>query len=310
MTDDDDHLLDVLALPSWRLHPDGDLTRFAVKHVGVACRMRWPELVGYLSRGVPGDLSRYQDPEIVKRQEGGWTGGLFTGGWRHHSAFVHTELLTIDVDGHGDVHRAAEAFAPFSKIIHSTFKSVPAAPRSRVVLRLLKPCSDLREYKRAHAALREHLFAWGYVRPDKAHGVKGDIDEGASDATRLNYCPMHHPDRAFDFLQTDGELLDLDRIPTTPKPAAAPVQPRERNEDKYREGALRRAEHEVRGALEGQRHHELFRQAASLARADLGVRDVEIVDALLPAFVHSAGEARRFEGEKTIADAIAKGRAG
>lgn len=307
---DDDHLLDVLALPSWRLHPDGDLTRFAVKHVGIACRMRWQELAGYLSRGVPGDLSRFDDPEMVKRQEGGWVGGLYRSGWRHRSAFVHTEVLTIDVDGGGDVHRAAEAFAPFRKAIHSTFKSRPEARRCRVVLQLSKPCTDLREYKRAHAALRERLFAWGYVRPDKPRGVKGDIDEGASDATRLNYCPMHHPDRAFDFLATDGELLDLERIPPTPKPAARPAPPRQRNEDKYREGALRRAEQEVRGALEGQRHGELFRQAASLARTELGLRDTEIFDALLPAFLHAAGEVRRFEGEKTIADAIGKGREG
>jgi hypothetical protein len=310
MSDDDDHLLDVLALPSWRLHPDGDLSKFAVKHVGVACKMVWLEHVGYLSRGVPGDLSRSEDPEIVKRQEGGWSGGLFTGGWRHHSAFVHTELLTLDIDGNGDVRRAADAFAPFRKAVHTTFKSRPEARRCRVVLQLAKPCIDLQQYKRAHAALRERLYAWGYLRPDKARGVKGDVDEGASDATRLNFSPMHHPDRAFDFLATDGELLDIDRIPVPPKPAPAPTPPRQRNADKYREGALRRAEGEVRGALEGQRHHELFRQAAALARTGLGVADAEIFGALLPAFVHSAGEARRFEGEKTIADAIAKGRAG
>jgi hypothetical protein len=305
---DDHHLLDVLALPSWRLHPDGDLTRFAVKHVGVACKMRWPELVGYLSRGVPGDQSRVDDPEIVKRQEGGWTGGLYRNGWRHHTAFVRTELLTIDIDGSGDVHRAAEGFAPFRKAIHSTFKSRPEARRCRLVLQLSKPCTDLQQYKRAHRALRERMFAWGYVPADKARGIKGDIDEGASDATRLNYGPMHHPDRTFDFLATDGELLDLERIPVTPKPAPAPTPPRERNADKYREGALRRAEQEVRGALEGQRHHELFRQAAALARTDLGLQDAEIVGVLLPAFLYAAGETRRFEGEKTIADAIQKGR--
>ena len=54
---------------------------------------------------------------------------------------------------------------------------------------------DPRAYKRAHEAPRERLHSWGYARPDKVRGIKGDIDEGASDATRLSYAPMFQPGR-------------------------------------------------------------------------------------------------------------------
>jgi hypothetical protein len=64
----------------------------------------------------------------------------------------------------------------------------------------------------------------------------------------------------------------------------------------------------VRTALEGQRHEELFRQAASLARPELGIRDEEIEARLLPAFVSVAGERREYEGRRAISDAIARGR--
>ncbi len=308
----DEVVLDVLALPDWRLHPDGDLSRFASRHIGIACGMRWPEFRGYLSRGVPGHPAKYPDPDIAKRAEGGWTGGLYREGWRHHTAFVHTQLLTIDIDAHGEIERAAEAFAPFRKAIHSTYKSSPDAPRCRVVLQLAKPCTDLRTYKRAHGALRERLSSWGYIRPDRAHKIKGDIDEGASDATRLSYAPMYQPGRAFAFLATDGELLDVDRIPEPPKPPPRPVSPtiRERNPDRYREAALRRAEQEIRSALEGQRHETLFREAAALARPDLGLSDAEIWGALEPAALAVMGEGRRFEIERTLRDGIARGRSG
>jgi hypothetical protein len=304
-------VLDVLALPAWRLHPDGDLTRFTARHVGIACKMYWPELCGFLSRGVAGDVAKHPDPNICKRQEGGWTGGLFRDGWRHNTAFVQTQLLTIDIDAHGEVDRAAEALAPFRKAIHSTFQSTSDAPRCRVVVPLVEPCTDLRLYKNAHAALRERLYAWGYVRPDRALRVKGDIDEGASDATRLNFSPMYQRGREFRFLETDGEALDVSRIPEPPKAEPRPgfTQPRERNADRYREAALRRAEDEVRTALEGQRHESLFKEAASLSRPELALPEGDIWGALLPAFLASAGEARRREGERTIADGIARGRA-
>lgn len=309
-----DHTLDVLALPDWRIHPDGDLSRFAQRHIGIACRMSWHELCGYLSRGVPGDPWKHPDPQIAKRQEGGWTGGLFRDGWRHHDAFVHTEVLTVDIDGHGEVRRAAAALAPFRKAIHSTYKSTPEAPRCRVVLQLSEPCTDLRLYKAGHAAVRERLYAWGYLRPDKKARIEGDIDEGASDATRLNYAPMYHPDRQFDFLAAEGELLDLAKIPPAPPPAPTRPRldsaPRERNPNRYRDGALRRAEDEVRTALEGQRHATLFREAASLARAELGLSDADIHRALHLAFVAAAGEHRAHEAERTIANGIARERGG
>lgn len=305
----DERLLDVLALPAWRLHPDGDLTRFAVKHVGIPCRMRWPELVGYLSWSVPGDVSRYADLDIIKRQEGGWTGGLYREGWRNSAAFVRTEIMTIDIDAHGEIKRAAAALARFRKAIHSTFKSTPEAPRCRVVLHLARPCTDLARYRAAHKAMRECLYRWGYVRPDKKGRVEGDIDEGASDATRLNYAPMHHPEGRPEFLATDGELLDLDRVYERPKPPP-PTRIRERNPDKYREAALRRAEEEICTALVGGRHGEIFKQAAALARPELGLPRRAIAAALYPAAQSVLPETRWGEARKTIEDGIARGRQG
>ena len=257
-TCEDEHEIDVLALPPWRLFKEErgavDLSRFADCHVGLACKMRWPELCGYLERSTAGAPEEHPDPEIAKRHEGGYTGGLYREGWRSGEAFIHTELLTIDLDGHGETERAAEALAPLRKAIHSTYKSTSEAPRCRVVLQLSKPCTDLQAYKRAHAGLRERLYAWGYVRPDKTRKIRGDIDEGASDATRLNFAPMHHPSRAPRFLATDGAFRSrFDCIPppppkSKPRPAAPP---RDRNPDRYREGALRSASEEVRTAYRG-----------------------------------------------------------
>lgn len=311
MTAGPDHVLDVLALPAWRLHPDGDMTRFAVKHVGVACKMTWAELCLYLSKSTPGDLSRYTDPEIVKRQEGGWTGGLFRECWRNSAAFVHTELMTFDFDCHGDIKIVAAALGKFRRAIHSTYKSTPPeAPRCRAVLQLSEPCKDLARYRVAHKIMREALYRWGFVRPDKKARIEGDIDEGASDATRLNYAPMHHPGRTPAFFAGDGELLDLSRMREPPKPAPPPTPiRRDRNPDRYREGALRRAEEEIRTALQGGRHGEIFKQAAALARPELGLDDHAIAAALWPAAQAVLPEARWPEAQKTIRDGIARGRA-
>jgi hypothetical protein len=242
--------------------------------------------------------------------------GLYRGRWRHHSAFVHTRLLTIDVDAHGEIERAAAGLAPFCKAIHSTYKSAPDSPRCRVVVLLAELCTDLRMYKKAHAAVRERLYerlhSCGYVRPDKDRGIKGDIDEGASDATRLSYAPMHQPGREFRFPATEGDLLDVNRIPQPARPARRPSSPspRDCNPDRYREAALRRAEEQVRSSLEGQRHEALFKEAASLARAELALADGEIWSALQVAALSSMGDGRRREIERTIRDGIARGRSG
>jgi hypothetical protein len=58
----------------------------------------------------------------------------------------------------------------------------------------------------------------------------------------------------------------------------------------------------VAAAPAGARHAALNREAHALARLDLA--EHEIAGALLPAFVESAGEGRRREGERTIRDAV------
>jgi hypothetical protein len=191
---------------------------------------------------------------------------------------VHTQLRTIDIDVHGEIERAVEALAPFCKATHSTHKSAPEVSRCRAVGLLAEPCTDLRAYKKAHSRLRERLYCWGYVRPDKDRGIKGDIDEGASDATRLGYAPMCQPGRAFRFLETEGNRLDVNRIRAPPRPAPRPPasMARSRNPDRYREASLRRAEEEIRSSLEGQRHEARFKEPASVARAELAFPHGEI----------------------------------
>jgi hypothetical protein len=177
-----------------------------------------------------------------------------------------TQLLRIDIDAHGEIERAAASRGAFCKTVPSTYKSAPESPRCRVVVLLADLCTDLRAYEKAHDAPGERLCSSGYVRPNDDRGIKGEIDEGASDATRLSCAPMHRPRRGFRFLASEGDLLDLNRIPEPPRPAPRPGSPalRYRNPDRHREAALRRAEEQVRGSLEGQRHEALFKEAASL----------------------------------------------
>jgi hypothetical protein len=301
-TCEDDRLLDLLTLPAWRILTE-DLEFRKERQIGVPLKLTWRELVACLAHAEVGDPMKYSDPEIAKRARGGYAGGLFPNGWRNHKDFSHTEIMTVDIDGHGEVARAAAAFASFRTAIHSTYKSARAAPRCRAVVLLAQRCTELSEYKRGHKAIRDCLYAWGYER--------ADIDEGASDATRLNYWPMVQPGEQFTFAVTRGEPLDIARIPAPkPKPGPLASATRKPNPDKYREGALRRAEAAVRVASKGDRHATLFREAASLARENLHLSNGEIERALHQAFVAAAGEGRSHEGARTIADAIARGRTG
>ncbi|MCL2447632.1 MAG: hypothetical protein FWD17_01660 [Polyangiaceae bacterium] len=262
--------------------------------VGTPCRMTWGELTAYLSRPTTGDPIAFPNPDDAKRQAGAWSPCLYRDNHRAKDKIVRAWAITFDIDGGGDVDRASEAFGAFRKIVHSTYKSRPDAPRCRVVLPLTEACSDVALYERAHAAGRRALRERGFI-----------VDEGAKDASRLNFAPMVHPGQTFGFRATDGVAFDVKKfaaaMPPPPKPKPPP-KPEHR--DRYVQGALRRASDAVSAAGVGDRHHALAREAYSLARHELGLSLEQIELVLLGAFVSAAGEHRRREGQRTIADAF------
>jgi hypothetical protein len=267
----------------------------------------WADFARPLSRSVEGDPTLL--PDEAKKARGGWAGGLYTDHHRAKAKLVATQLMTIDIDANGDTDRAASAFASMKTIIHSTYKHTPAKPRCRVIIVLSEPCSSPQMYTAGHKALCQVLFRWGYQA--------GDLDEGAHDACRLNYWPMHQRGIAPRFVQTSGRPLDLAQLLAANPPPPRPTTQRRPStsaqasrSDAYKAGALRRARDAMRSATEGDRHAFLFRQAAGLARPGLGCSDDEIIGALLDAFVGVAGSDREAEGERTIRDAIEAGRSG
>jgi hypothetical protein len=269
--------------------------------VGTPCRMTWANLAAYLSRPTDGDPVAFPNPDEAKRQAGAWSPCLYKDNRRRKADVVHACAITFDIDGGGDVDRASKAFAAFRKIVHSTYKSTPQAPRCRVVLPLAEPCTDAKLYELAHAAVRRELGARGFI-----------VDEGAKDISRLNFAPMIYPGRTFAFNATDGVPFDVRKFAASVKPPA-PTKPAPTNgehRDAYVQAALRRAADAVAGASVGDRHHLLSKEAYTLARPDLGLSLSQITSALLGAFVSRAGEARMLEGARTIKDAFFAARGG
>ena len=136
-------------------------------------------------------------PERRQARPWGWAGGRYRGNHRDTSALIDTNVIVFDIDGGGDVGRIASFFAEYRKVVHSTLKSTPAAPRCRVVLQLKSACAAPLTYKRAHKVVQEKLKGAGF-----------DVDAGASEAVRFNFLLMHQPGLELRFVETDGELFD------------------------------------------------------------------------------------------------------
>jgi hypothetical protein len=258
--------------------------------IGLAVRFTWAELVRWLSQPTIGN---------AKDEAGAWSPALYRDGVRRKSALVRAHCLVVDVDERGDVNRIASALARYRAIVHSTFSSTPDAPRCRIVIALGEPI-DAPTYEAAHAVVRKHLAAAGV-----------EADDGAKDASRVSYAPVVRTGADYRFRALEGRLLDARAVlavqpPPPPRSTRRPPDPE--HADAYVRGALRRAADAVAGSSPGTRHHALSREAFTLARLD--VSDDEIASALLPAFVASAGEARRREGERTISDAVRAKRRG
>jgi len=290
---------------------DDELRPLPQRQVGLGFRLRWDQLCVFLAHSHVGDPERWPNPDVAKRACGGWAAGSYQGNHRAIAAFLSTWLIVLDIDHHASFARVQAALEPFEFAAHSTYKDTEADPRCRVVLLLHEPCTDARVYKQAHAALRQRLVDFGFQAPDRARGIAGDVDDGASDVSRLSYRPMHHPERAPRFLAHEGERLDLGRLLAAHERRHPQPQRQSRTRsgevnDAYRQGALRHAAQRMQSATVGDRHALLFRQAASLVRPELGIPDADIERTLLPSFVRAAGGDREEEGERTIRDAVSR----
>jgi hypothetical protein len=273
---DDEATLDVLFVPPWRFH--------GRPQVGIALHFTWREFAHWLSQPTIGE---------AKDVAGAWSPALYHDEVRRKAALVRAHALVVDVDDNGDVDRVADVLSRYRAIVHSTFSATPEAPRCRLVLALTEAV-DAATYEAAHAVVRKHLRAGGIV-----------ADEGAKDASRVSYVPVVRAAHTYRYRLLDGAALDArSMLAAQPPPPAhvAPRPPTPEHADAYVRAALRRAADSVAGSSPGTRHYALSREAFTLAR--LGVSDMEIEHALLPAFIASAGEGRGREGVRTIRDAI------
>ena len=211
-------------------------------------------------------------------------------------------MLVVDVDA-GDPYAVAEVLSAYAIIVHSTYKHTPTTPRCRIVFRLESPCTSADDYNIGLRFIAGTLNAKGLIAP-------------AKDSTlgKLAYLPMHQPGVEPVFIVNDGRLLDLDRIVQAerkretfshrPKPRTTSATPA------YRTGAILSASNGIAGARSGERHNVLYREAASVARPELGLDEHTIVAELLSAARHADPDEHPDELERTIHDAIEKARGG
>jgi hypothetical protein len=172
-------------------------------------------------------------------------------------------------------------------------------PRCRVLLKLTEPI-DARTYEAVHRAVRAHLGKLGLV-----------LDEHAKDAARISFVPMRRPGASYEFKVTHGAPLDPHAVLAAQPDVTAPrshATASLRANRREKQGALRSAAANIAAAKNGGRHGLLHAEALTLARPRLGLSEAEISAALMPAWISVAGEPRRREGEKTIADAVQAGR--
>lgn len=262
----------------------------------------WEDFGKVLSRSHPGDPKRFPDPNIAKRARGAWVPGTYRGTSGHANlpaVFVATDLLVVDVDA-GDPRAVAQVLSGYAVIIHSTYKHTPVSPRCRVVFRLASSCRSAQDYNTGLKAIAAILNSHGFVAP-------------AKDSTlgKLAFMPMHQPGIEPVFIVNTGKPLDLGRIVQAENErrnlqAKKTTTRRSPAGGAYRAAALRRAAETVAQARDGERHNVLFKEAASLARPELGLDEHPILDALLPAARHANPDERPDEHERTIRDGVRK----
>ena len=248
--------------------------------------------VTYVERSGLDEASMNRDKASV----GGLVCGSFKDNHRKKAAFVETRVLSLDFDGIG-IDDVASIVEGTSACGHETFKSREGDPRCRLYVETAEPIRDLATFDKAHAIVRKHFANQGAV-----------ADESAKDVSRLNYLPVRAVGSTYGFRRIEGAPLDIARmlsVQPPPAPRTAPAfPPLPGRHEKYLAAAVEGERSKVAGASPGARHLALLRGAHALARFSLS--EDEIADALIPAFVHAAGEARRREAERAVRDAVAQ----
>lgn len=265
----------------------------------------WESFCKFLSCSTAGDPNRFPDPNLAKRARGAWVPGLYSGTHGHanlSNVFISTDLLVVDVDA-GDPYAVAEVLANYKILVHSTYKHTPKTPRCRVVFRLATPCTSATAYNTGLKYIADLLNKQGFTAP-------------AKDSTlgKLAFMPMHQPGVEPVFIANHGKPLDLARVVAAHERLHVEhdrtgLPPSVSKGKAYIEAAVRHAADAVGKARDGERHNVLFKEAASLARPELGLDEYTIHDALLAAARHADPDERPEEHERTIRDAVAKARA-
>ncbi len=165
------------------------------------------------------------------------------------------------------------------------------------------PCTSSADYNTGEKFIARALLARGFTVP-------------AKDSTlgKLAYLPMHQPGVGPVVIVNTGKALDLGRIVAAEKQReqnerkAKPPMPSRSSakNDAYVAGAVRRATEAVTSAPSGERHNTLFKEAASLARPELGLPERDIHHALRLAAGRADPEESDAEHERVIRDAIRK----
>jgi hypothetical protein len=262
---------------------------------GLSIRQNWRLLRTWLTSPT------YADD---KRAAGAWCPCALEGGGIVKEGSGPVSLLVFDVDdcGADGIDKSAVALASYAGVVVPTFSATIAKAKHRIVLlpsRALTPA--------------EFKIGWPWMnRTFAANGIV--VDQGCKNINRLYFaCVARSPEAWLGARVLGGEPVDVDALLDAAREEAAELEaararrppPRpvdDRHRDRYVRGAIDAAQRNVASASEGGRHDVLLRESYSLARLDLS--EDQIRDALLPAFVHAAGEPRRREGERAVHDAV------
>jgi hypothetical protein len=271
--------------------------------------LRTPQVGAHIPETWAGFLRWVSAPvvAVTKDAEGGFTLATLLGGVRRKANVVSVTALALDHDeGSTNAAAAHEAVGLYAHVVFTTHSHTPERPRWRAVIPFDRPVSGA-EYEAIYRFAVAVLVKDGVV-----------LDETTKDPCRLWYVPaVRFRGAPFEVHIGEGRPLRVDlmlesiakakaREPKRPPPAAVLDEHR----DRYVRGAIRSGEQAVASASEGSRHLVLSQQAYGLARPALHLSEAQVMGALLPAFIHAAGERRAHEGERTIRDAYRARRGG
>ena len=192
-----------------------------------------------------------------KGADGGWTAATFTTDHRKDEYVDKVTFLVLDHDaGEVSIQSAAESFDAYSCIVHATHRSRPEAHRWRAIFALTRPMTRA-----------EHTRVWKDVAGNlQQHGVT--LDVSTKNASRYWYSPVVCPGVPYEYVVSDGALLDVDALLSRPEPIRRPsrYEPGTAKGERYAHRVLERAARNVACANEGERNPMLNKEVWSVAR--------------------------------------------